>query len=69
MTAVDVVIIGSGIGGLSCASVLATYGLNVVVCESHYHAGGAAHSFEIDGFKVTKCIYNSDRARRFWSTD
>lgn len=48
----DVVVIGSGIGGLSCASLLATYGYQVVVVESHYHAGGAAHSFEIDGFKV-----------------
>ena len=41
-----VVIIGSGIGGLSCACLLARYGRRVTVVESHEHAGGCAHSFE-----------------------
>ena len=41
-----VVIIGSGIGGLSCACMLARYGRRVTVVESHEHAGGCAHSFE-----------------------
>ncbi len=45
------VVIGSGIGGLSCAALLAYYGLDVLVYESHYHAGGCAHGFEVDGFK------------------
>jgi NADPH-dependent 2,4-dienoyl-CoA reductase/sulfur reductase-like enzyme len=35
----DVVIIGSGIGGLCCGALLARYGLDVVVCESHYLPG------------------------------
>lgn len=38
-------------GGLSCAALLAHYGLSVTVCEAHYHAGGAAHGFEVDGYK------------------
>lgn len=46
----DVVIIGSGIGGLSCAALLARYGYRVVVCESHGIPGGAAHAFERNGF-------------------
>lgn len=46
----DFVIIGSGIGGLCCAALLARYGYRVTVVESHYHAGGAAHSFEVQGF-------------------
>lgn len=47
----DVVIIGSGVGGLSCAALLAKYGSKVIVCESHSIAGGAAHGFERNGFK------------------
>lgn len=47
----DIVVIGSGIGGLSCAALLARYGFNVIVCESHSIAGGAAHGFERNGFK------------------
>jgi phytoene dehydrogenase-like protein len=50
-TEVDAIVIGSGIGGLSCAALLAKYGLSVIVCESHSIPGGAAHSFERDGFK------------------
>lgn len=47
----DVVIIGSGVGGLSCGALLARYGLEVVVCESHTIPGGAAHGFERSGFR------------------
>lgn len=47
----DVIVIGSGIGGLCCAALLARYGLKVIVCESHSEAGGAAHGFEYKGFK------------------
>lgn len=47
----DIVVIGSGIGGLSCAAILAKYGFEVVVCESHAIPGGAAHAFERNGFK------------------
>lgn len=47
----DAIVIGSGIGGLSCAALLAKYGFQVLVCESHAIAGGAAHGFERKGFK------------------
>lgn len=47
----EIIVIGSGIGGLSCAALLARYGIDVVVCESHAIAGGAAHAFERQGFK------------------
>ncbi len=50
MDCTEIVVIGSGIGGLCCAALLARYGYDVVVCESHSLAGGAAHGFERDGF-------------------
>jgi len=46
----DVVVIGSGIGGLSAAALLAKYGLDVCCVESHEHAGGAAHEWKRQGF-------------------
>lgn len=56
----DVAIIGAGIGGLSCAAILsAKYNQKVNVYESHYHAGGCAHSFEIKS-KNSKATYNFD---------
>ncbi|MEA5519008.1 NAD(P)/FAD-dependent oxidoreductase [Limnoraphis robusta] len=48
--ATEVVVIGSGIGGLSCAAILARYGFAVTVCESHTIPGGAAHGFERNGY-------------------
>ena len=50
-TDTDVVVIGSGIGGLCCAAMMARYGFEVIVCESHSIPGGAAHAFERDGYK------------------
>lgn len=47
----DVIVIGSGIGGLTAAALLARYGKRVLVCESHAIAGGAAHSFKRRGFE------------------
>lgn len=44
---VDVVVIGSGLGGLSCASLLASRGLKVSVLEAHYELGGCCHEFNV----------------------
>ncbi len=46
----DVVVIGSGLGGLTAAALLAKQGRRVLVCESHSIPGGAAHSFHRQGF-------------------
>ena len=46
----DVVVIGSGIGGLCCAALLARYGKSVTVLESHDVPGGAAHAWVRDGY-------------------
>lgn len=46
----DVIVIGSGIAGLTAGALLARYGKQVIICESHAIAGGAAHSFVRQGF-------------------
>lgn len=50
MTDYDNVIIGSGLGGLTAAALLAQAGQRTLVCEAHSSPGGAAHSFQRRGF-------------------
>jgi len=38
-------VIGAGMGGLTCAALLAHYGLSVAVVEAHSKAGGCAHTW------------------------
>jgi NAD(P)-binding Rossmann-like domain len=45
----DVVIIGSGFGGLCCAAATTALGFKTLVLESHYAPGGVAHGFEVKG--------------------
>jgi len=47
----EIIVIGSGIGGLCCAGLLAKGGKKVLVVEAHSKPGGAAHSFERNGYK------------------
>lgn len=47
----DIIIIGSGLGGLVAGALLARYGKSVIICESHTIPGGAAHSFTRQGFQ------------------
>jgi len=46
----DALVIGSGIGGLASAALLALYaGKKVLVLERHYTAGGYTHVFPTTG--------------------
>jgi len=56
----DVIVIGSGIGGLSAGSLASRYGKRTLVCEAHSIPGGAAHSFERSG-------YTFDSGPSLWS--
>ena len=51
MNKYDVIIIGSGIGGLCCGSILALAGKKVLISEAHSKPGGVAHGFNMKGYK------------------
>lgn len=47
----DLIVIGSGIGGLSLAAIAAKEGKRVLVLEKHYVAGGFTHTFSRKGYE------------------
>src|SRR4051812_45500356 len=42
----DYVVVGSGMGGMTCAALLAKLGRRVLVLEQHYVPGGFTHTFK-----------------------
>ena len=54
---IDVIIIGSGIGSLTCAGLLSRVGKRVLVLEQHYIAGGSTHTFEDKGYEFETGIH------------
>jgi len=64
----DVIVVGSGIGGLTTAAMLSYYNYSVAVLESHYLVGGCAHGFtttqKIDD---EKCEFRFDTGPSFFS--
>ncbi|MFM7087334.1 MAG: phytoene desaturase family protein [Cyanobium sp.] len=48
----DLIVVGSGLGGLCAAAIAARHGLEVLVLEAHSQPGGAAHGFVRRGFHL-----------------
>ena len=56
-TDADVLLIGSGAGGLGAALALARAGLRVTICEAHEIPGGYSQSFTLDGLRFSPGIH------------
>lgn len=54
----DAIVIGSGVGGLTCASFLARAGMKVLVLEQHTKIGGYSHSFKRRSFTFESGIHS-----------
>ena len=53
----DAIIIGSGIGGLTCGCYLAKFGLKVLLLEQHNKPGGCCTSFMKKGFLFNSAVH------------
>ena len=53
----DCIVIGSGMGGLTTAGLLARCGKKVLVLEQHYIAGGSTHNFVENGYEFDTGVH------------
>ena len=52
----DAIVVGSGLGGLTAASLLARSGRRVLVAERHDRPGGYAHAFRRGPFLFDSAV-------------
>ncbi|MFX1338720.1 MAG: phytoene desaturase family protein [Promethearchaeota archaeon] len=53
----NVIVIGAGIGGLSCAALLSHGGYRVTVLEKNSYIGGACSSYEKQGYTLDRSVH------------
>ncbi len=53
----DVIVIGAGMGGLSCGTLLAKEGLRVLICEQSSKPGGYCVNFKRNGFTFAPAVH------------
>lgn len=53
----DIIVIGSGIAGMTCGSALANKDYKVMVFESHCKIGGYCQSFKRNGFRFSSSVH------------
>lgn len=61
----DVIVIGSGMGGMSAAATLSKLGHRVLLLEQHYLPGGFTHMFGRKGFKWDVGVHVIGEMRRW----
>lgn len=55
----DVIIVGSGMSGLSCAALLSRLGKKVLVLEQHDIVGGGSHNFTLTSDSKARYVFDS----------
>jgi all-trans-retinol 13,14-reductase len=63
----DVIVIGSGIGGLCNAALLSKLGKKVCVLEQHYTAGGYTHAYEREGYEWDVGVHYIGEVHKPWT--
>lgn len=53
----NVIVVGAGIGGLSCAALLAHGGHNMIVFEKNSYIGGACSSYKKQGHSFDRAVH------------